>query len=880
MSYFTEFGNPQSNHESENEDDDWGSDFEESETQLCSQEIQDNLINEGREDLLRKTNKTSTKDFPHINTLPADTSQSASIMTRNSTTEARKTGAVPKLGFSYLSNINNTNNFENSRTNVRNVENDIHQNAVSFPSTNPNFRVSNQSQNFSRRHAAKLVCANKETQQANQQRIQTSTNEALMNKAPQKLKPEAFSFLGKISSVSNESNIPQENETNKKKERKHLVPTAFVHAERLRDSLSLDETAISTQSNFNESVDFATNELPLGNRSNNYEPFGEESIPEVLNVTREVVKPPLPTRPPPVLKYPPGTFSYSRSISLESAARSTVLHPSSQCVRTKFAHPNSSPVSKLTDTNLTKESNSVSKNIISLQKRSAVATAIPQDIVSRPLPPLPVSDEEITEDTVPCSGMNQYENTVSLRNDNRSNEIPVAKVNAPYNIPIAKANAPYEIPIEKSSIPYEIPIEKSSVPCEIPVAKSIAPYETPIENFSIPYEIPISKSRAPYETPIAKISTPLPRPITVSSIYPTDELNRIELIAEDSFNEEITVQEQSILTPQQRLAQIIGNQSNVSTEVLLSQSKITSAIAARSQNSTGQAIPKAKVAKSNEIYDFGTNDGNNISNIPKSRRSLESKVEPQHEEKPERKQTNPEISERENSRRFTDQETLLKAMSRPMLPQKAIPMQRSVSCNSLVQSIKELSFSVWNKPEKNKRNSDGHYLPKKSSKSISPVTSGKAISPKASSITLVSITSNAAFLDGKNNAPPTNEKRTLLQYPWYHDIDSKEAQNRLLSVGENGAYLVRPSTVITDEIKNTLCILYDWKIRNMYIRRKVEDDRYSLGSRKLFEQTFPSVPDLIEYHQKVPIEIKPFGGAASNQPIINVLLRETPPKSR
>ncbi|GFW59278.1 SH2 domain-containing protein [Trichonephila clavipes] len=255
---------------------------------------------------------------------------------------------------------------------------------------------------------------------------------------------------------------------------------------------------------------------------------------------------------------------------------------------------------------------------------------------------------------------------------------------------------------------------------------------------------------------------------------------------------------------------------------------------------------------------------------------IQSSVEASKEEKSEQKLGNSEDRESTNSRRFTDQETLINAMSRPMLPQKAVPMQRSVSCNSLVQTIKDLGFSVWNKPDK-KRNSDGLYLPKKSSKSSSPVSSGKAISPKKT-ITLISFTTKEDSQNGKNDASSTDKKRDLFQYPWYHEVNSKEATNRLLGVGENGAYLVRPSTVITDEIKNTLCVLHDWKIRNMYIRKK-EDGLYSLGSKKLFEQTFSSIPELVEYHQREPIEIKPFGGSASSQPTIYVLLKTTPSKS-
>lgn len=817
MSYSSEYQNLQSVQGlGDDDDDDWGSDFDEFQTELCSQEIQDNLINESREaNLLKQANKVSINNFQHTITLPIDESQSSRIIAGNPTIEARKTGAIPKLGFSYLTN---TNISENSRTNVSNLGNDISQNSSCFSSNNQNFKILHQSQNSSIAQASNSKnmlsrCSNDETQQVHQQPIGISTKEAPVNKTPRKLKPEAFSFLSKISSTSNDLNIPKENNTNTSKEKKHLVPTAFVHAERLRNFLSLDGTVTITQPNLHESINVAPNESPLENLSNSYEPIGEEIISK--SVTRETEKPPLPSRPPPVLKYPPGTFSNSRSTSLESTVQSTALQSSPQSVsaRAKFVHSNSSPVSSnLEDANIiTTKSNAVTKNILSLPKKNAMTVAIPPDVLSRPLPPLPVPDREITENTVIRSKMTQCENAKSLKSDNKSIESLIAKASAPYEIPIAKAGAS------------------------------------------------------------------LPRPVTIPSNYLTDDLNCNEIIDEDLSNKEVTEQEQSILTPQQRLAQIIVNQSNVSSEVILSQSKITSAIAARSQNNTFQARPKPKVEKPNEIPDFRSDDRNNISNIPRSRRSLESSVKTPKEEKLEQKQVNSEVGESANSRCFTDQETLLNTMSRPMLPQKAIPMQRSVSCNSLVQTIKDLGFSVWNKPEKNKRNSDGLYLPKKSAKNTSPLSSGKAISPPKA-ITLISFTPTEDVQHGKNDTSSTNAKRDLFQYPWYHDVNSKEASNRLLSVGENGAYLVRPSTVITDEIKNTLCVLYDWKIRNMYIRQK-DDGLYSLGSKKMFEKTFSSIPNLIEHHQKEPIEIKPFGGSASNQPIIYVLLRKTPPKS-
>ncbi|GFW59286.1 uncharacterized protein TNCV_2910321 [Trichonephila clavipes] len=563
VEFTADYQNAQSFHGLEDEDDDWGSDFEESQTELCSQEIQDNLINESREAyLLEQKNKVSTNNFQQINTFPTDKSQCPRIITGDTTTEARKTGAIPKLGFSYLNNITNTNISENSWTNVSNFGNNVHQNSDISPSSNQNCKILQQSQNSSRTLASisrnmLSSCTNDDVEQVPQQPIGILRNETPMNKNPRKLKPEAFSFLNKISSSSNESNTSKENNSNISKERKHLVPTAFAHAENLRDSLLLDETVTNPQSNLHDCVNVVPNESSIGNSSNNYEPI------EVLSSTRETVKPPLPTRPPPVLKYPPGTFSNSRSISLESEMQNTVLQPSVYSISTcaKFEHSNSSPVSNLVDANITKKSSVVTKNVLSLPKKNTVTAAIPPDILSRPLPPLPVSDPESTENTGISSGKTHCESTKSLKSDNKSVEVLIAKATAPYEIPIPpKASAP------------------------------------------------------PYETPVAKVKPPS-RP----TIYPMDKSNCNQPIAEDSSNKE----EQSILTPQQRLAQMIINQSNVSSEVLRSQIQITSAIAARSRNNINQARPKPKVEKTiDETVAFCTDDRSNISktHIPRSRR--------------------------------------------------------------------------------------------------------------------------------------------------------------------------------------------------------------------------------------------------------------------
>ncbi|GBL75240.1 hypothetical protein AVEN_194472-1 [Araneus ventricosus] len=218
-------------------------------------------------------------------------------------------------------------------------------------------------------------------------------------------------------------------------------------------------------------------------------------------------------------------------------------------------------------------------------------------------------------------------------------------------------------------------------------------------------------------------------------------------------------------------------------------------------------------------------------------------------------------------------------MNRPVLPQKAAPIQRSVSCNSLVQSIKDLSFSVWSKPEK-KRNSDGISLSKKNPRSISVASSPKVKCTAPLSITLIPTDAPSEVINthhGKSDASPTDEKSKLQEYPWFHGVDAKEGQLRLLSVGQDGTFLIRPSSRPTDDIQNTLCILYNRKIRNLHIRRTV-DGRYVLGTKS--NKNFSSLADMIRHHKEVPVEILPQGSTPIKPQLYRILLKETPPKLR
>ncbi|GIY78302.1 hypothetical protein CEXT_578401 [Caerostris extrusa] len=86
------------NCESENEDD-WGSDFEDSNNHPYSQEIEDNRINEIREANLLRDLSNNMND---LNTTSDDITQTVGMAAENSVAKEMKTGAIHKTGF-YLS---------------------------------------------------------------------------------------------------------------------------------------------------------------------------------------------------------------------------------------------------------------------------------------------------------------------------------------------------------------------------------------------------------------------------------------------------------------------------------------------------------------------------------------------------------------------------------------------------------------------------------------------------------------------------------------------------------------------------------------------------------------------------------------------------------
>ncbi|GIY78305.1 uncharacterized protein CEXT_578411 [Caerostris extrusa] len=502
-----------------------------------------------------------------------------------------------------------------------------------------------------------------------QQRKQGLTNETASKNTPRKLKPEAFNFLNKLSKSKEPSTKSEENGMNANKIRKHLMPTAFPM---LKTYVKLKWDIFLLQlpdPNSNELSNNTSIESHSESMSGNYETINENVASGVSNDTRsqdynsiidETVKPPLPSRPPPVFKYPVGTFSNPNSVPSEDVIQNTQPPelPRSLPARSKIMHSVSAPESSLGNVNIPENRTSYPD-----KKRQPTARPI-HNKPFRPLPSLPIATVEKTETSVPQPDM----------------------------------------------LPFQYPR---------PILDTLKTSEV------IPYEASI--------IPGTSNST------AMQSMYPTEELMLNETRYHHTANNSV-IQEEVFLTPQQRLAQIITNQSSVTKDVLVSQHRITSAIASRIAKSQNIIDPKEK--KTDEPSHIIPQEQQDTNSRMISRRSVQYE-EPLKEDNIEPKLSNFETRENTNPRRFTAP--------------------------------------------------DPYH--------------------------------------GKNHIPASEEKNMLMQHPWYHNVDSKETQLRLLNLGNDGAFLIRPSSKPTDSIQNTICILFSGRIRNVHIRQTT-DGQYALGSKK------------------------------------------------
>ncbi|XP_035214474.1 B-cell linker protein-like isoform X2 [Stegodyphus dumicola] len=154
-----------------------------------------------------------------------------------------------------------------------------------------------------------------------------------------------------------------------------------------------------------------------------------------------------------------------------------------------------------------------------------------------------------------------------------------------------------------------------------------------------------------------------------------------------------------------------------------------------------------------------------------------------------------------------DDENWPNYLNRPQLPQKLKQTHRSLSCSSLVQSFKEMSFPKRNQ-SKDKKPFEPSPTPRITEAPKTPQRPSKEVVVK-------DITRNA----------------------WFHDLNAVQAQVRLLNMKQNGAFLVRYSSKPTIEIPYTMCVAFDGRVLNSHIRLK-SNGYYALGKEKEGEKVY------------------------------------------
>ncbi|XP_062307126.1 SH2 domain-containing protein 6 [Osmerus eperlanus] len=82
------------------------------------------------------------------------------------------------------------------------------------------------------------------------------------------------------------------------------------------------------------------------------------------------------------------------------------------------------------------------------------------------------------------------------------------------------------------------------------------------------------------------------------------------------------------------------------------------------------------------------------------------------------------------------------------------------------------------------------------------------------------------------------------------DCDRKTAEDRLLRINKDGAFLVRHSKAQSSGQPYTLAVLYKGKVYNIPVRYLEETRVYALGKEgKKNEEFFSSLQDIISYHK-------------------------------
>lgn len=314
-------------------------------------------------------------------------------------------GAIPKRGFSYLNNELNQ-NIKNKVILKRSPRRVKHLEKIKAASSNnPSQPLNLPNKPFNSQQSASPDKSIKEGLQDSQKSNTTTPTQ----KTPSKLKPEAFSFLSKV--MENQSSKETNIKNFKGEYKKHFVPTAFVDEESLKRSLSPPK---SHEKDKYECVDLVPTAPSLIDFQNNSDHSVDHPSPtQVTNTNQfvtklqkqdiDITKPPLPARPPPISKYPPGMFSQEqpRTLNIAKADQKQLILPTTPLKPSPIKIiPNNAKYSTGIDSNISIEIDEIHVPTPGGDKKfrksslpidNSLSNVKHFDMSERPLPPVPIS---------------------------------------------------------------------------------------------------------------------------------------------------------------------------------------------------------------------------------------------------------------------------------------------------------------------------------------------------------------------------------------------------------------------------------------------------------------------------------------------------------
>ncbi|KAM9395135.1 B-cell linker protein isoform 5-T5 [Salvelinus alpinus] len=106
----------------------------------------------------------------------------------------------------------------------------------------------------------------------------------------------------------------------------------------------------------------------------------------------------------------------------------------------------------------------------------------------------------------------------------------------------------------------------------------------------------------------------------------------------------------------------------------------------------------------------------------------------------------------------------------------------------------------------------------------------------------------------ENKLTDAEERADVLKKPWYASTcDRKTAEDTLVRLNKDGAFLIRKSSGQDRHQPYTLVVYYNSRVYNIPVRYIQASQQYTLGREKKGEERFTSVSHIIENHQRNPL---------------------------